>query len=141
MELVVTIVIAVILAALAIPRLRQTETDATWFQEQAKAAVRYAQRQAVAQRRCVWVRVTATQIDLLYGTGTNGCAAADPASPLIQLATGTAYAIQAPGGVALGAAPSTFSFDALGVPSAAATLTIGPHSIQVTATTGYVRNL
>jgi prepilin-type N-terminal cleavage/methylation domain-containing protein len=74
-ELVVVIVIAAILAALAIPRFTDSESKATWFHEQVKAGVRYAQRQAVAQRRCVFVSVSAAQLQLFYGDAACGITA------------------------------------------------------------------
>jgi len=71
-EAVVVIVIAGVILALAIPVFTDQESKASHFQEQVKAGVRYAQRQAVAQRRCVFVSVTATAVSLFYGDA--GCA-------------------------------------------------------------------
>ena len=132
-ELVVTLVIAGILAAVAIPRFTDSESKATWFSEQVKAAVRSAQRQAVAQRRTVYVVVGPSQVQLCY----------DPACPLAQqltqIATGAAYTLTAPSGVTISSVPPTFSFNGLGQPSASASLDIGGHAFAVTAETGYVR--
>ena len=133
-ELVVVILIAGILAALALPNFNQPQIDATWFHEQAKAAVRYAQREAVAQRRCVFVSVSATQLQLFYGDA--NCAVT--ATPLTQITTGGAYVLTAPTGVTLAPAPSSFSFNGLGQ-SAGAALTVAGKTITVTAETGYVR--
>lgn len=133
-ELVVVILIAGILAALALPNFNQPQIDATWFHEQAKAAVRYAQREAVAQRRCVFVSVSATQLQLFYGDAS--CAIT--ATPLTQITTGGAYVLTAPTGVTLAPAPSSFSFNGLGQ-SAGAALTVAGKTITVTAETGYVR--
>lgn len=134
-ELVVTIVIAAIIAAIAIPRFTDSESKATWFSEQVKAGVRYAQREAVAQRRCVFVSTSSTQLMLFYG---------DPscvitATPVADFATGAAYLLIAPSGVTISSAPATFSFDGLGRPNAPASLNIGGHVFAVTAETGYVR--
>ncbi len=133
-ELVVTMVIAAILAAVAIPRFTQPEIDASWFQEQVKAAVRYAQREAVAQRRCVFVSVSATQLELFYGD--TSCAIT--ATRLTQLATGANYILTKPSGPTLGPV-TTFSFNGLGQPSAAVTLSVSGKPITITAETGYVR--
>jgi len=133
-ELVVTMVIAAILAAVAIPRFTQPEIDATWFHEQVKAAVRYAQRVAVTQRRCVFVSVSATQLELFYGdascviTGTR----------LTQITTGANYTLSKPGGVTLGPV-TAFRFNGLGQPDAGVTLTVSGRTITITAETGYVR--
>ncbi len=134
-ELVIVIAIAGILAAIAIPQFNQPEIDATWFHEQARSTVRYAQRAAVAQRRCVFVSVSPPLLSLFYGNG--GCAIT--ATTVSDLATGTAVVIAAPTGVALSAAPNPFSFNGLGQPSAAATVTVGARTITVNAETGYVQ--
>lgn len=138
-ELVVTLVIAGILAALAFPNFNLQQVDATWFHEQVKAAVRYAQREAVAQRRCVFVTVTATQPQLQLFYGDTNCAIT--ATPLTQITTGGAYALTAPSGAAFTAPPPpfSFSFNALGQPSAGVTLTVAGRPITVTAETGYVK--
>jgi len=135
LELVVTLAIVGILAAIAIPRFTDSETKATYFHEQVKAAIRYAQRQAVAQRRCVFVSTSATQVQLFYGD--SSCAIT--ATPLTQIATGAAYALTAPSGVTISSAPPAFSFNGLGQPSASPSLSVGGSAITVTAETGYVR--
>lgn len=134
LELVVTIIIAGILAALTFPIFNQPQIDATWFHEQVRAAVRYAQREAVAQRRCVFVSVSATQLQLFYGD----VSCVITATPLTQITTGGAYALTAPSGVTLSPAPSSFSFNGLGQ-SAGAVLTVAGKTITVTAETGYVK--
>jgi MSHA pilin protein MshC len=135
-ELVVVMVIAAILAAIAIPRFTDTESKASWFYEEVKAGVRYAQRQAVAQRRCVFVSVTATQVSLVYGDA--GCAIT--ATPLTQIATGAAYVLAAPTGVAMSISPAVpVSFNGLGQPSTGAALSVGAKTITINAETGYVQ--
>ena len=141
-ELVLTIVIAGILAAIAIPRFTDSESKATYFHEQVKAGIRYAQRQAVAQRRCVFVQVSATQVSLAYGDPT----CTTPGTPLTFLATiapgkapGDAYVLDAPSGVTINT-PTTFSFNGLGRPSSVSDipLSIGGKPITVAYETGYV---
>jgi MSHA pilin protein MshC len=135
-ELVVVLVIAAILAALALPRMTDTESKASWFHEQVKAAVRYAQRQAVAQRRCVFVSLSATdpQLQLFYGS--SNCAVT--AAPLADVTTGAAFALSAPPGVALSPVPLSFSFDSLGQ-SSGASFSTGAGTITVNAGSGYVQ--
>jgi MSHA pilin protein MshC len=146
-ELVVTLVIAGILAAFFVPRLTDTESKATWFHEEVTAAIRYAQRQAVAQKRCVFVRISSTQLRLVYADA--ACALPVPASsaaPLTLLATmaagkssGDPYVLDAPSGVTLSPAVD-FSFNALGQPSGPQSLSVGGKAITVVAETGYVRD-
>jgi MSHA pilin protein MshC len=138
MELVVTIVIASILAAIVIPKLADSESKATWFHEEVKAAIRYAQRQAVAQKRCVFVDVTLTQVKLVYGNST--CVAtATSLKFLTGASAGSAYVLNAPSGVTLSPVGS-FAFNALGQPpGGAVALSVGGKTIEVTAETGYVR--
>jgi MSHA pilin protein MshC len=135
-ELVVVMVIVAILSALAIPRLSDSEIKASWFGDQAKAAIRHAQRQAVAQHRNVYVDVQPGSIRLCY--------LPDCSSQLTQLTDGSAYTLLAPSGVAIN--PTTaFSFNALGKPFDAfgvpggVALSIAGKSVIVTAETGYVQ--
>lgn len=134
-ELVTVIVIIAILSAIAIPMFNPRDIDATWFHEQVRAGVRYAQRTAVAQRRCVFVSVTPTQLSLLYGDA--GCAMT--ATPVRDLATDQPFVLAAPSGVPLALAPNPLRFNGLGQPSAAATLSVAGKTVVVNAETGYVQ--
>ena len=128
MELVVVLVIAGILAAVVVPRFNQPEVDASWFYEQVKSGVRYAQRQAVAQRRSVYVVVDATTLRLCYDAG---CA-----SPVSDFGKAASYLLTAPSGVSL--TPVTFSFNGLGQPSAGTTFSVGAFPVNIIAESGYV---
>lgn len=133
-ELVVILLIAGILAAIAIPRLSDSESKATWYHEQVAAAVRFAQRQAVAQRRAVFVCTAAGVVSISY---VSGCADATvQPGAVIQIP----QALAAPTGVAVAASVTPFSFSALGQPSpiAGVSLTVGGRAITVSAETGYV---
>jgi prepilin-type N-terminal cleavage/methylation domain-containing protein len=125
LELVITLVIAAILAALAIPYFTDSESQTTWFYEQVKAAARYAQRQAVAQHRSVYVCVSATQVQVGY----DATCASDISS----------YRLAAPAGVSISPTGS-FSFNALGQPSSGSniSLSVGGKTVTVWAETGYV---
>lgn len=131
MELIVTLTIVGIVAALAIPYFNQAEVDATWFHEQTKSAVRYAQRQTVAQRRSVFVAVGPGTVELCYDAG---CGSRVP-----QIATGAPFILTAPSGVTL--TPASFSFNGLGQPNpiAGASFSVAGKSVVVTAETGYVQ--
>ena len=135
-ELVTLIVILGVLAAVALPKLNQQATDEGYFAEQVKSAVRYAQKQAVAQRRTVYVLVSSADVQLCYTvsapTPPHTCT-----STLRDVLTGNPYILTTPSGVTLSSAPSTISFNGLGQPSAAATVTVGGKTIAVQAETGY----
>ena len=137
-ELVITLVIAGILAALFIPRMFDSEAKATYFQEEVKAAIRHAQRQAVAQKRCVFVDVSSTQLKLFYGD-TNCAMTATSLKFLATTSAGNPYVLDAPTGVTLSPVGS-FRFDGLGRPAAAVALSVGTKTVNVTAETGYVRD-
>lgn len=135
-ELVVTIAILAIVAAVAAPRFFQTSTfESRGFYDKSAAVVRLAQKTAIAWRRPVFVCVTASQIRA--GTAT-GCATA-----LTYPAGNTPASETAPAGVTLNAVE--FSFDGLGRPSAGTVITFTSsiagdpaRQINVAAQTGYV---
>lgn len=131
-ELIIVIVIAAILAVIAIPQLNLRQIEATWFHEQVRSGVRYAQRTAVAQRRPVFVVVEAgPRLALCY---------ADPCGARVtELATGNSFLLNAPSGVALSISVSPLSFNGLGQPSSGATLNVGGKTITINAETGYVQ--
>jgi MSHA pilin protein MshC len=128
LELVVALVIAGILAALAMPYFADREAKATWFQEQVKAAVRYAQRQAVANRRPVYVFLAPAEVKLCFG---NPCTASNE---LVH------HRLTAPSGVTISSTTPDFFFNGLGQPSFGSTLafTVGGNTVTVHAETGYV---
>jgi len=131
-ELAIVIVIAAIMAALAIPLFNQPQIDATWYHEQVRAGVRYAQRTAVAQRRPVFVLVEAgPRLALCY---------ADPCGARVtELATGNIFVLNAPTGLALSISASPLSFNGLGQPSSGATVNVGGKTDTINAETGYVQ--
>ncbi len=136
-ELVMTMVIIGIVAAVAVPRFFDNNVfQSRGFADQVAASLRYAQKVAIAQRRNVCVAFTANSVTL---TVASAAGAASPCNTSLQFPTGdAAYVITAPASVAFTAAPADFNFDALGRPSAATAGTIGSTTITVEAETGYV---
>jgi MSHA pilin protein MshC len=130
-ELVVTIVIATVLAAFAVARIDRKGFDTEGYANQVASTVRYAQKLAVAQRRSVGVTVSGNSISLSYPA---------PVSAAVPMPPSTdPYVINAPSGVTI--ADASFTFDALGRPSAGTTLTVSgdaPRTITIEAETGYV---
>jgi len=135
LEVVVVLVISAILAAIAIPFFRPAEVDARWFADQVRAAISYAQRQAVAQKSLVYVRVTGTTLELCYAPPTP---AACP-SPLTGIIDGAPYKLDAPSGVTLSPA-GFFFFNGLGQPSSGTVVNVNGHAVTVNAETGYVQS-
>ncbi len=141
--------IIAILAVVAIPRFASRQGfDTRGAFDAVAASIRYAHQQAVAQRRQVCVTVTSGNVTMTQAV------AAPPAAcngtAVINPATGAAYALAMPTGVALAARgatvalPTTISFDALGQPNAAAGLSVagdGSFCLNVEAVTGYVQTV
>jgi MSHA pilin protein MshC len=133
------LIIVSVLAVAAMPVLFSRLTfDTRRFADQVRAAMQYAQKVAVAQRRNVCVTVTASSLSLTQGTSAGAaCSAA-----VFDVSTGSGFVLNTPSSVSFGAAV-TITFDALGKPvSGAATVTVaGDQSIpiNVEAETGYVR--
>lgn len=134
MELVAVMILVGILAAVALPRFfDRADFDARGFYDQAIALLRYGQKAAIAKRRFVCAATTANNLTLTFGP-TAACG-----MPLPGPAGEAATAIDAPDGVVLSA--TNFSFDALGRPSAAQSITVTGdvvRTIAVEQETGYV---
>ena len=135
-ELVVVIGIATILSAFAISRINVASFDTEGIANRAAAMVRYAQKLAIAQRRTVFVVTTVgppSNIKLCYADAT--CA-----TPVHEPPGTNSFTYDAPSGVSLSA--TSFSFSALGKPSAGTTITVtgdGTKTITIAAETGYVQ--
>ena len=137
-ELVVTIGVIALLAAIVVPRFVGPDSFRTrGFYDASKSIVRFAQKTAIAWRREVFVCVTAASVSA--GTAA-GCA-----TPIVNPATGNALSATAPSGVTL--TPAAFSFDSGGRPNPNAAVTITQTStlpddpvrqIVVERETGYV---
>jgi MSHA pilin protein MshC len=144
-ELVTTLVVVAILAAVAIPRFTgRAAFESRGTYDQAQAIVRYAQKTAIAQRQSppktpIFVVITASAIRICYDAA---CV-----TPINDPSTGTALALAAPGGVSF-APVTTFSFSGSGAPSFGAQLTITVTSpapdvtrtFFIEAQTGYVHS-
>ena len=136
LELITVIVIMGILALVAVPRFSNSDAFATrGFYDKAAATVRFAQKTAVAWRREVFVCVSASQVAVGSAAG---CGV-----PITNPVTNAAAVETAPAGVTLNTV--MFSFDGLGRPSSAVTITFTstipgdpPRQIAVTAESGYV---
>ena len=140
-ELILVIVIAGILATVAVPRLvGRNGFDTRGFADQLAATVRYAQKLAVAQRRDVFVQLTANDATLCYLVTAPCPAASQAPGPGGE----KPYTVSAPNGVAIASPVAALHFDASGSPvNIAAQLDIpvngsGTHHVFVEQETGYV---
>lgn len=135
-ELITTLMIVGILAAIAAPRFfsRQTFED-RGFYDQTLAITRYAQKSAIALRRNVCVNVAPPSINLNYASAAGSGSACDTALP--SPVGSSPFTITAPSGVTL--SPSlTITFTALGSVGATTTITVSSRTITVEGGTGYV---
>ena len=134
-ELTVVIILVGVLAVVAVAKLGRVDSFQVYgFFDATQAAVRFAQKVAVAQRTNVVVVVNPASINLCYTSA--ACA-----SPVIDPATGQAMTVTAPTGVSV-TGPAAVSFDGLGRASPGGTITVVgagvTRSLVVEQETGYV---
>jgi len=137
-EMIAVIVIAAILAAVALPRLRAGAFEEVRFHDEAVAMLRYAHRSAVTKQRTVCVGFSGNVITLTYDA-TYGSASC-PGAALRGPDGSEPFVVTAQGAAGFSAAPTSFNFDRVGRPSAAQTLSLnGGFQIVVESETGFVR--
>jgi MSHA pilin protein MshC len=142
-ELVVVIVILGIVAAFAAPRFFSDRTFMTrGYYEELAAALKYAQKLAVASGCPVRVAVAAGSYEARQQAVLGGsCNPADASFPTtVALADGQTLAGTAPSGVT--AVPAvTLTFDALGRTNLGAdqAIAVGPFTLTVRADSGFVQ--
>ena len=133
-ELITVIVILGILAVVAAPRFFDRGSfDSRGFHDQTISTLRYAQKAAIAQHRFVCVAFAANSVTLTYGpTAACGSNLTGP--------TGTAPYSVTSSNASFAAIPTAFSFDDLGRPSLAQSITVSGYATAITveAETGYV---
>ncbi len=132
-ELIMTIIIIGILAAIAVPRfIKPSDFLISGFTDQVKATLRYAQKVAIAQNRFVCVVFTSNSLTLTLG------ATASCGTNLKSLTGSATTVLNAPAGLVFSTTPANFNFDVRGRPSVGQQVTLGSSSITVEAETGYV---
>lgn len=137
-ELIVTLVIIGILAAVVGPRFFDRKVfDERLFFEESVSAVRYAQKLAVASGCLTQVSLGAGGYRLRRAANcTSGGFSAEVQGPDGQ----TPFAnTEVPAGVSVSTTNFPVVFDSLGRPSGAASATIGAFTFSVTAETGLVQ--
>ena len=112
-ELIVVMVIIGVLSATALPKFFDRSVfDNNGFHDQVIAALRYAQKEAIAQHGFVCVAFTSNSVTLTIGT-TNSCGTA-----LANPSGGSNYSLSPGSGsqASFSPTPSNFSFDCMGTP-------------------------
>lgn len=139
-ELVVVITIIGILAVAVMPRFFDRQTfDSRGFNDETLAALRYAQKAAIAQRRTVCVGFSSTSVTLTMASvaGSTTC------NINLTGPTGNSpFQVTAHSGVTFSTTPTNFQFNALGQASIGQTLQVNgaTGSITVEQDTGYVHS-
>lgn len=142
-ELVVVIVLLGIVAAVAMPRLQGgSGFDERGFRDQVMAALRYAQKSAVAARRTVCADFSASPAQVSFRISTAYPAADCTTGSVLIGPTSSPLVITATGNTSFAALPASIIFDAAGRPGSGATINVSglPASLAITveAETGYV---
>lgn len=137
-ELIVVIVIAGILAAVILPRWGgETGFEERGLRDETVAALRYAQKSAIAARRTVCANFSATAVTfkIASAAGDANCSSTDLIGP-----QGSALVVTAKN-CSFTAPPATIVFDAAGRTTASSTVTVtglADMPIRVELETGYV---
>lgn len=148
-ELVMVLILVGILAVTALPRFFDRSTfDARGFHDETLAALRYAQKTAIAQRRDVCVTFTSNSVTLTVAKF------ASPSTCVTGIKDSNTTDLVSPAGVspyqvtgrtstvAFQSTPTSFKFNALGQPQPNSKKTIqvsgAANSITIEQETGYV---
>ena len=142
-ELVVTLIIVGLLAAVAVPRFFDLQPFAArGFSDEVRAALRYAHKYAIATGCSVQVTIVPNQYALLRPAVAGNCSAAGPFGPPVLNPAGGNFSGTAPAGVVLGG-PATVVFNALGqapavIPGSVNVTVNGTPILEVWGQTGFV---
>jgi MSHA pilin protein MshC len=142
-ELVVVIVLIGILAATALPRFTGSSgLEDRGFRDRTIAALRYAQKSAIASRRTVCATFDASLAQVSFRrSSANGAADCTTGAALVG-PEGNSLVVAATGGARYSAQPADIVFDASGRPGAGVVIGIvgldSALDIHVEAETGYV---
>ena len=142
-ELVSVMVIVGILAAVAVPRFANSGFDERRLRDEAVAALRYAQKTAIASRRmtcAVFADNAHLAVHIETSPGAGDCTTA---GPVLNGPTGETLAVTALRGTSFSAFPAGWiTFDGLGRPAGMAPIAVNGLSPALTITieteTGYV---
>lgn len=144
-ELIVVMMIIGILAVAALPRFVDNQSFHTrGFYDETLAALRYAQKAAISQRRNVCVTLTSTTVTLTVANAAGNAATCN--TPLSSPTGVTPFLVTARPGINFSGAFSNFSFNALGKLNPDITVSLSivgdgtARTITVERETGYVHS-
>ncbi|RIX46943.1 MAG: prepilin-type N-terminal cleavage/methylation domain-containing protein [Rhodocyclales bacterium GT-UBC] len=137
-ELVVVLILMGILAAIALPRLSGGGFDDRGFRDQLVAALRYAQKSAVAARITVCAGFTLSPSTVTFQRAAQGASNCSGGVAL-EGPDGNPLVLSSKSSAAFAALPPDIVFDSAGRPlTGAASIVVGTLSLSVEAETGYV---
>jgi MSHA pilin protein MshC len=137
-ELVVTMIVIGILAAVVMPRFaNRADFDAAGYADQVRASLEYARNSAIASRRNVCVAIAAGALTFTRAAA-DGDTAACTATLAIPQRGAVSNVLTPPANVAIGGTLAGFTFLARGAASSGGTFTVSGHTVTVVAETGYV---
>ncbi len=132
-----TMLVIGILAAVVGPRFFDRQVfDERLYYEESLAAVRYAQKLAIASGCLIQVSLNSSGYHLRRASS---CSSGTYTSEVQRPDGQTSFAAGLPDGVSLSSSSFPVVFDSLGRPSAAASATLGDFTISVNAETGMVQ--
>lgn len=143
-ELIVVLMVAGIVVATVLPRwFGETGFEERAFRDQIVAALRYAQKSAIATRRTVCATFSAAPAGVSFRLSAQNGVSDCTLGAALPGPDGGALTVTARSGVTFVALPADVIFDGAGRPASAAIIQIsklGPNqAITVEAETGYVR--
>ncbi len=138
-ELVVTLIIIGALAAVGAPIFfRTADFSERGFYDETVAAVRYAQKYAMASGCTIRVELVANGYRLWRNNSVANCNSLPYNVALINPANGQGFQNNAPTGVTINPA-ADFNFLPSGSPTASTTININGRSFSVVAATGFIQ--
>lgn len=143
-EIVLTLIIVSVVAAIALPRFFTTSAfDQRGFSDELINALRYAQQYAVASHCGVRVQIAPNSYTLFRAVTSATCASNTPGAYFVKLVNPSrrpeAFTATAPKGITMSS--HDIIFTAQGSSSTTQTITVGSAQIRVEATTGFIHLL
>jgi MSHA pilin protein MshC len=141
-EIIVTLLVVAILAFAALPRLLSIQTfDNRGFLDETVAALRYAQKVAIASRRNVCINFSLNSLTLNIASAAGSTAACDTAlkSPMGDAAFQIPRSGHRPTDAVFQSVNPTFHFDALGRPRTSPDNPVARQTIQIVGVTQTIK--